>query len=161
MFRLLQLNQISQSLVTTRPNHSSMTFQVKARTGLRAVVEDQADENGEVKNRRRTSKPSVKEVLITVTEADPVVVDEASEVEEEHLVETDSQGVDVEAIEAAKSPPNNYGMTITKSQSIPGNGLYFRTGFLYAIPELCRRFSLSPSGQKHLFGLRAFQLLGK
>jgi len=90
-----------------------MIFRARARTGQTVEVEDQVDESGEVKSRRRTLRPLAKGALIMVIGADSVVVavDEVSEEVEEAMVEM-ANHADVEVIEEAmrRLPRNNYDM---------------------------------------------------
>ena len=75
------------------------------------VVEDLVDGSGEVKSRRRMSRPLVKEVLTTVIEVDSaVVVVDGVATEEEVMVGMANHSVDVEDTEVvmAKPLPSNY-----------------------------------------------------
>jgi hypothetical protein len=97
---------MSQSLVTTRHHLSSITFLVRARIVWRQEVAGQAGRNGEVKNKRRTWRPSGRAVLIMDIVVD--IADEAVAVEDtEGEVATAEmanqvRGVDVVDIEVAE-----------------------------------------------------------
>jgi len=92
-----------------------MISQARARNALRVVAVDQVAGNGEVKSRRKTSKLSAKEVLITGTVVDfaDAAVDE--DTGEEDMVETANPNVDVvDIVLARRKVPRNYDMATTK-----------------------------------------------
>jgi hypothetical protein len=109
-----QLRQRSHFLDIIRPSPSSMIFQARVRNALRVVVADQGAGNGEEKSRRKTSRLSVKEVLITVTVVDSAVVAEEEDTGEEDMVEVANLNADVVDIEVVRHRvPHNYDITTT------------------------------------------------
>lgn len=77
------------------------------------MARDQADANGEARNRRRMSRlldkvASIMDTVVDMEDADVVVAVEATEVEA--IAEMASQGVGVAATEVMSKPPLNFGL---------------------------------------------------